>query len=788
MKLSQKSLDDVKAVWGESKTGWTSEENGGYGDSKQYNATPNIDFKRYCENEPEQKDFSVFRFADSGKYRVHYCKGVFDSADATTQEINFRIESLMRNDIVTDNPYGYDVADGGLYCITPASRASNRSSGYMGNNYLDYYGTQFTPSVGGTMGQNGCCMFCSTEWIAEKTVWLLKVKYCTGTATARTETTLKEWCENIDTHLANGDRFQYIEAESYGPVDGISTSARSRMTTNDSGYGSYIHAPLIVHPSDVYYHETTRELTVSTSEITTGTATQTSPILSFGGQTAPKDIQVIWGSETVWGRATISATSGGWNLIDITDESGAVNCTIDTEHSIVAAVNQTWVYPAYKLSVGWDYQKIKEIIIETYKYQIVDVESEARNGELSTLSTLQVPFFENGEYKGISNAVDVGTEYFTTSHETKFSASTDPNKYANFLKVGLPQFTTAGQFTNVYAVTSLSLTKICDWLWYSSSGDDTSVEFLKKLQLTGADPTNAIVSLQAFPFNVKTKVAALPLQSAVIVGYNIATDPTSGTQITGYPLDITGGSPIATFDFGVLKIYPKWENFLDYEPYTAIQLYIPFCGFVELTPSQIIDRFINVKLFADIVTGTCLGVVYLDRLPLCSKQGQISQQIPITGVGNAQYQQALLNNSLDTQQGLLNLASAGISAISSMAMGNVGGVLGSAIGGLGAGITLDRAKTNRDFIAPQYTSTGSYTANNSLYMPLYPYFQITRATVQSYDNETYGNVNGFAVNDTVTLGQLTGYAEFADVNLDGIQATAKEIQMIHSQITSGVYL
>jgi hypothetical protein len=45
---------------------------------------------------------------------------------------------------------------------------------------------------------------------------------------------------------------------------------------------------------------------------------------------------------------------------------------------------------------------------------------------------------------------------------------------------------------------------------------------------------------------------------------------------------------------GSMFIRPRYNSFLDYEPYTTIRLYIPYIGTIELAPSIYMNKTVHV--------------------------------------------------------------------------------------------------------------------------------------------------------------------------------------------------
>lgn len=65
-------------------------------------------------------------------------------------------------------------------------------------------------------------------------------------------------------------------------------------------------------------------------------------------------------------------------------------------------------------------------------------------------------------------------------------------------------------------------------------------------------------------------------------------------------------------DCGTVFIPEIYHNVLDYSPYTRIQIFLPFCGFQELNPSEVMNHNIRLQYTVDILSGRCLSQIYSD--------------------------------------------------------------------------------------------------------------------------------------------------------------------------------
>lgn len=65
-------------------------------------------------------------------------------------------------------------------------------------------------------------------------------------------------------------------------------------------------------------------------------------------------------------------------------------------------------------------------------------------------------------------------------------------------------------------------------------------------------------------------------------------------------------------DCGTIFIPERYHSVLDYSPYTRIQIYLPFSGFQELNPSEVMNHNIRLQYTVDVLSGRCLAQIYSD--------------------------------------------------------------------------------------------------------------------------------------------------------------------------------
>lgn len=368
----------------------------------------------------------------------------------------------------------------------------------------------------------------------------------------------------------------------------------------------------------------------------------------------------------------------------------------------------------------------------------------------------------------------------------------DPDRYSDDTDLTRPSITGASVFNNMYAMTYNAINLLAEGLWNLDSTDIGT-----KLALMGANPIDSIVSLRLYPFAISGGQ-----QTTVKVG-------TIDFGINGVLVD---DSQMQILDLGSVFLdyrTPDELTYLDFEPYTMLELYVPYCGKIPLSTSQFMNHNVNVKLCVDFQTGACVGIVFRDNIAVHYMQGQIGVDIQLTG-RNASEQQIAVAQHL--MSGLGNISSGALSVIGStknlMSTGtpsiamfdenyntySIGGSmnlqsLGMSQFSSGAGKV---AKGIFDIkTAPQYKTyverVGSATPACSLYEPKYCYVTVQRCDPM-YADSNYESLSGYACSMSDIIENFHGFTQFGSVRLDHVPCTLDEKNMLIELFNQGVYL
>lgn len=319
-----------------------------------------------------------------------------------------------------------------------------------------------------------------------------------------------------------------------------------------------------------------------------------------------------------------------------------------------------------------------------------------------------------------------------------------------------PKLNGLGVFSNYYAIAKNGVDRLNDFLW--NSDESVIDDLLNSLKLFGQSPIDAIISLRLYPFNFMQLLPSTATTEEIVLG-RVAT----GVTAWKLPSDCT-----TVLSLGSIYLPRKYNNFLDYSPYSSYSLYIPFCGVVNLNPNIFLDHYVSVRMVVDVTTGKCTAIVYVGSdddygVPIQYVDGMIGVEIPVTAENMGKLGAAVL-------EAVGNTSAAAVST----------GVAGGAFAAVGGALDVMFAD-----VAPQ--KTGSVSASGSLSMPIKMYVSVSSPRPVIPDD--YGHSKGYACDVTTTVSAQSGFTVCYNVDTTSIAgATDPEREQIKTLLESGVYV
>ena len=294
-------------------------------------------------------------------------------------------------------------------------------------------------------------------------------------------------------------------------------------------------------------------------------------------------------------------------------------------------------------------------------------------------------------------------------------------------------------FITLFNPSASELRNLANYMW----GDLFDVSTWKKIF---ADPMDAILGLSIVP---------------VAVPNGGSSDITVGNISTGVSMNKAASQYVAV-DCGTLNVNEYWGGYLDYDPYTKAEIYLPYIGIHPLAVDDIMNKPVHVVYHIDILSGACCAYVKCGGSVLYSFVGQCSCSIPITG-----------NDWTNVVNGALSIAA------------SIGTMV--ATGGASAPMSVTSiASTSVNSMKPNVEKSGSLGGMGGMLGVQTPYLILTRPrqALPARQNEFMGYPSFI----TMSLGDCSGYTEIEKIHLENIPATEQELSEIENLLKGGVIL
>lgn len=294
-------------------------------------------------------------------------------------------------------------------------------------------------------------------------------------------------------------------------------------------------------------------------------------------------------------------------------------------------------------------------------------------------------------------------------------------------------------FITLYNPSLAQLQSLANYMWSGLFDIDT----FKKLF---ADPMQAILGLSIVPGPVPSGSS-----QNVRIG-NIDSGVVMTKAATQY-IDI---------DCGTLNVEEFWGAYLDYEPYTKAEIFLPFIGVHQIAIDDIMNKSVHIKYHIDLLSGGCACEIKCGGSVLYTFIGSCAVSIPVTG---------------SDWTNLLNGVLSAASAIGTMVA--TGGASAPA-----AASTIASAAVNS--LKPSIEKSGSIAGAGGLLAGKVPVLILTRPRQALPGKQN--TFTGYPAFITRSLGALSGYTEVHSIRLSGIDGTESEIDEIEELLKGGVIL
>lgn len=367
----------------------------------------------------------------------------------------------------------------------------------------------------------------------------------------------------------------------------------------------------------------------------------------------------------------------------------------------------------------------------------------------------------------------------------------DPNIYSNV--TGFNYITQGATMTVRWVLDGDNVNKLLSDLWainatIAQGGDYEYFDGKIKDEYLTTNPIDCIVSLLRFPFDIPHQLQ--PLQSYVKLGKSSGTAKGWTTVYIANQINFKG-----------IDIFPRFGNsFLDYEPYTSYELYVPFCGTTKIRAADILGHTLNLVLLIDLITGSCTAYVKADQLVIETLTGSCGIQQQISGTDTATMNANIYNGILATKQAKAEYIGHTVAALSPSNWVNP---IGYATKGTQVENNL-KASTyaiehqeapvhSQGAASPLLSWVQEFDARLLIYYPEGDVIQSSiPPSLKAGPLAAFGHLKGFATAQpgVVNSFRVQGRAAFlsGDILAEAIPCTQSERTQIKSFFANGVYL
>ena len=313
-----------------------------------------------------------------------------------------------------------------------------------------------------------------------------------------------------------------------------------------------------------------------------------------------------------------------------------------------------------------------------------------------------------------------------------------------------------------------------------------STSFIGNISELFSNPVDNVISIKQYPFNVFRFMYG---NNATPTIYNNLWINISSVSVENVhaldtlpPLKYVGGGYIPRY----------YNSFLDFAPYTNIELFLPFYGFITLDTNLVMGKWVEVYYAIDYENGTCDAFIETAASDVSTSPRTLIQMvnfkiaidIPICGGGMRQIASAYLTgmSNAASLRSLLGGVVADAAAFST-GLQNVVGGLGARGANKGA-FFLGAMGGDKTEVPPKGNVSEGF---NKYYMPWNVYAIVTRADV--FYPTGYNHLYGRPCAITSGIGNYIGYIEVGQVHLESqffASALDEEKEEIERLLKAGV--
>lgn len=300
-----------------------------------------------------------------------------------------------------------------------------------------------------------------------------------------------------------------------------------------------------------------------------------------------------------------------------------------------------------------------------------------------------------------------------------------------------------------------------------------SVTRLARLILNDDTLANFIISAILLPFNLRWDYEE---EEYLRLGDQEVGDDL--TKVTVYPATPNLSEYYVIADFTIIG-----DSFMDYEPYTSYDLWIPYLGWVKVNADDILNNRIIVYYVVDFLTGNAQVTIYdiTNGKNVYTSNCQLGIKIGFSSTNAREVKDNETSNNIGLTVGLLSSSLAIIGGAVTYNPVAVGG------GAVAMGSTIAKFIQNNN---TNYSrASGSLSSSNGgVYASQEVKIRKTKLKPKNY-NDDYAKLFGKPLNEYRKLSTLHGFTTVGNIHIENVaSATRNEHDQLKALLEEGIIL
>ena len=345
-------------------------------------------------------------------------------------------------------------------------------------------------------------------------------------------------------------------------------------------------------------------------------------------------------------------------------------------------------------------------------------------------------------------------------------------------------------FMQTYVLSRSALIQVAQ-AWYNTN-PSTLADIITGLKMFGDVPQECLAGVTMYPFDVNRILNTTEQQYIYFGTYQLSVNPT----VLHKAMSLKSN---AYLDCGTIFLAALQHSYKDFEPYTTLDVYLPYIGWQRMDISLLINKNVSVRYYVDIHTRACTACILANNVFVAQYSGNIGVGLPTCGADYQGYSNAMASTILGGASSVFSGAKGAQGAV----MGAIGNIMSGAglalsvaggVGGVAMGVASAAANTAATLNkleamgapADHPQIKGGFTSCLGTYLPqsvLWRY--IIHDTVEP---NNFNALCGRPSSASGNVGSFSGFLSCKSVNLNTNNMLDAEANEVYTLLKNGVYI